>query len=219
MADEWKLWLGGVGFVLVLIVWSQMLGANAGRFMDLVAGVLLGAFFVMWSLGGHISAFSWQLGAMGEQDTAKEIEKLASAGWHCEHDVVHAHGNWDHVIVGPGGVYVLDSKLIHGKAVASGDALRAGRLCYSGLASRRAAAVLKEMLDAQLGYSAGWVQGVVVVWGDFPQRRHEENHVMYIAGEELVSWLTSRDVRLNEPQIAARTSALRLVRERLESES
>jgi hypothetical protein len=216
MADDWKFWLGGSGFALLLIVWSEVTTRNAGRFLDIGAGVMLGVLLFAWALGGHVSAFRWQLGAMGEQDTAAEIEKLGSE-WHCEHDVVHAHGNWDHIVVGPPGTFVLDSKLLHGRAVASGDALRAGRLTYSGLSSRRAAAVIKELMDKQLGQSAGWVQGVVVVWGDFPQRQHEDDRVFYIAGDELVSWLSGLEPRLKQPQIDARTSALRLVRKELQN--
>lgn len=214
MADEWKLWLGGTGLALVFIIWSELTTPGSGRLLDLVAGAMLGVLFVLWSLGGHVSAFRWQLGAMGEQDTGKVIERLGS-DWHCEHDVVHAYGNWDHLLVGPPGVFVLDSKLLHGQAVASGDGLRAGRLTYSGLAVRRAAFTVKERLEEQLGQPAGWVQGVVVIWGDFPQRCYEADRVVYVAGEELVDWLSALSDKLNQPQVVARATALRLMREKL----
>lgn len=165
-------------------------------------------------LGGHISAFRWQLGAFGEQDTAAQIERL-DVRWHCEHDVVHEHGNWDHILVGPPGIFVLDSKLIHGRAVARNDELRAGRLRYSGLAARRAALDVKRCLDVELGQSARWVQAVVVIWGDFPQGCHEEEHVVYVSGRDLLPWLASLDQRINPSQLAARVTAIRRVRERL----
>src|SRR4051794_12475595 len=129
MANDWQIWLGSTGLALGLVVWSQFTSPNAARLLDLAAGFLLGVFFLAWALGGHISAFSWQLGAFGEQDTAKEIESLGRE-WHCEHDVVHEHGNWDHVLVGPPGVFVLDSKRLNGRAVARDDELRSGRVRY-----------------------------------------------------------------------------------------
>jgi hypothetical protein len=59
---------------------------------------------------------------------------------------------------------------------------------------------------------APWVQAVVVVWGDFPQGRHEEENVVYIRGEELRSWVEGLNERLNPPQCAAVVAPLGEVR-------
>lgn len=218
MADDWMVWLGVSGGALAFILSSWFTGPNAARVLDLAAGLLLGVLLTMWMLGGHISAFRWQLGAMGEQDTAQEIEKLGP-GWHCEHDLVHSHGNWDHVVVGPPGIFVLDSKLIHGRAVVEGDELRSGRMRFSGRGVRGAAVAVKKLLDVDLGRSAGWVQGVVVVWGDFAQARHEHDRVMYVRGDELVQWLTGLEQKIGEPELAARVTAVRRLRERLSADA
>lgn len=214
MADDWQIWMGAGGLSLGFVIWSQFASPNGARVLDLAAGFLIGVFFVFWALGGHISAVAWRLGAFGEQDTAKEIEKLG-AEWHCEHDFVHDYGNWDHILVGPPGVFLLDSKRLSGQAVAVGDSLRSGRVRYSGLAARRAALEVKRRMDDALGQSAGWVQAVVVVWGDFPQALHEEERVVYVAGRELRSWLSSLEPRTNTSQIAARATALGCIREQL----
>jgi hypothetical protein len=87
--------------------------------------------FVLWSLGGHVSAFRWLLGAAGERETGSEIEMFGRE-WHCEHDLEHDRGNWDRVLVGRAGVFLLDSKRLHGTAAVGGDALRAGRLVFHG---------------------------------------------------------------------------------------
>jgi len=42
-----------------------------------------------------------------------------------------------------------------------------------------------------------WVQPVVVVWAEFPQRRLERDGVAYIHGSELQSWLGSQPGRLS----------------------
>lgn len=69
--------------------------------------------------------------AEGERATGKEIDRLGSE-WHCEHDLQQEYGNWDHVLVGPAGVFLLDSKFLNGTVAAGRDALRAGRMVHSG---------------------------------------------------------------------------------------
>ncbi|HVU76701.1 MAG TPA: nuclease-related domain-containing protein [Gaiellaceae bacterium] len=169
----------------------------------------------MIALGGHISAFRWWLGAEGERETARQIERL-SAGWHCEHDVVHEHGNWDHIVVGPPGTFLLDSKYLHGRAVARDDALDCGRLKFRGSGFRGGAWRIKTELEGRLGSSPGWVQAVVVVWADFPQRLVKENDVVYIAGEDLVAWLERQPIKLKGHQRTAIISALQELRAALD---
>jgi Nuclease-related domain len=165
----------------------------------------------MWALGGHYSAFRWWLGAEGERETAAEIEKLGT-DWYCEHDLEHDRGNWDHVLVGPPGVFLLDSKRLDNTAAAGGDALRSGRLAFHGGVFRYGAKRIKVALEERLGARAPWVQAVVVVWGDFPQARHEEQDVIYLRGEELRSWLSELPSRINAPQRAALVTGLRELR-------
>lgn len=198
---------GTAGFA----TWSAFAGEVAGRLLAAMAGMIVGAATVVWSLGGHISAFRWWLGAEGERDTAKRIERLGPE-WHCEHDVEHEYGNFDHVLVGPPGVFLIDSKLLHTTAVAGDDRLRAGRIFYGGAAFRGGARRIKLALEQRLGSKAPWVQAMVVVWGDFPQARHAEGDVVYLRGEELVPWLNEQAERLNAPQRAALVTALQEVR-------
>jgi hypothetical protein len=209
--DAWKAWFLIVVGVLGFFAWSLSVDGYAARVLALAAGALLGCGFVVWSLGGHISAFRWWLGAEGERETAREIERLGPE-WHCEHDLEHEHGNWDHVLVGPPGVFLLDSKLLHGTAAAGDDKLSAGRLAFPGRSFRFGAVTIKERLERQLESRGLWVQAVVVVWGDFPQRAHEEGNVAYVRGDELGSWLESLPPSVNAPRRAALVTALREVR-------
>jgi hypothetical protein len=56
---------------------------------------------------------SWRLGARGEQAVAESLAdpKLAAAGYRAFHDLP-GDGPWntDHVVVGPGGVFVIETK-------------------------------------------------------------------------------------------------------------
>jgi hypothetical protein len=125
-------------------------------------------------------------------------------------------GNWDHVLVGPAGAFLLDSKLSHTTTAAGGDALRSGRISHPGRVVRGSAKRINHELRQRLGSgTAPSVQAVVVVWGDFPQDRHTEQEVVYLHGDQLVSWLNELPTKLNAPQRAALITALAEVREEL----
>jgi nuclease-like protein len=214
--DEWRAWSLIILAVIGLTVWSAFTGEITGRVLAATAGLLVGMLFVFWALGGHVSAFRWRLGAMGERDTGKEIEKLGPE-WHCEHDLVHGRGNWDHVLIGPPGVFLLDSKLLHGTAAAGDDALRSGRLTFAGGSFRFGAKRVKVLLEERLGFRAPWVQAVAVVWADFPQGQHEEQDVVYLRGDQLRPWLSALPQKMTAPQRAALETAIREVRTSLDS--
>lgn len=59
----------------------------------------------------HPDARSWYLGAIGEIAVARELAKLGE-GWHVLHAVPVGSGDADidHVVVGPGGVFTINSK-------------------------------------------------------------------------------------------------------------
>lgn len=209
--DAWHVWLLTSLAIVGLIVASFFTAGVGARVLALAAGILVGVLLVLWGLGGHVSAFRWWLGAEGERETAREIERLGPE-WHCEHDLEHEHGNWDHVLVGPAGVFLLDSKLLHGTSAAGDDALRSGRIAYTGGSFRFGALQIKKALEERLGFRAPWVQAVAVIWGDFPQARHQEQDVVYLRGDQLRPWLSELPQKVNAPQRAALVTALNEVR-------
>ena len=111
-------------------------------------------------------------------------------------DVERRHSNWDHVLIGPPGVFLLDSKLFMPASSVRGDALVAGRSSYPGGVFRGAAVKLHEALSDRMGRKL-WVQPVVVIWGEFRQRSVEEGHVVYLHGSELLDWLRKQPGRLS----------------------
>lgn len=55
----------------------------------------------------------YERGADGEHATAEALAPLEAQGWVARHDVAwpaRPRANIDHVVIGPGGVYVIDSK-------------------------------------------------------------------------------------------------------------
>jgi Nuclease-related domain len=69
----------------------------------------------MWALDeppGYI--VKWGIGAAGERRTAKALRPLLRKGWRVTHDVQRAHENFDHILVGPPGVFLLETKVRSG---------------------------------------------------------------------------------------------------------
>ncbi len=84
----------------------------AGPTAALAAGV------VGWWLRFRASAETraWRHGARGERRTARALRKLVRAGWTVLHDVAvpGSRANGDHLLIGPPGVFLVDSKAWHG---------------------------------------------------------------------------------------------------------
>ena len=73
-------------------------------------------------------ARAWQRGATGERRTARLLDPLARHGWAVLHDLAipGSRANLDHLVVGPGGVFVIDSKHYRGRLELDGSG-RLGR--------------------------------------------------------------------------------------------
>jgi hypothetical protein len=62
-------------------------------------------------------ASAWQRGAAGVRRTARLLDPLARHGWAILHDpaIPGSQANLDHLVIGPGGVFVVDSKRYRGR--------------------------------------------------------------------------------------------------------
>jgi Nuclease-related domain len=74
---------------------------------------------ISWELRFRPSsaARAWRRGAAGERRTARLLVPLERHGWAVLHDlaVPGSQANLDHLIIGPGGVFVIDSKHYRGR--------------------------------------------------------------------------------------------------------
>ncbi|HET9154336.1 MAG TPA: nuclease-related domain-containing protein [Solirubrobacterales bacterium] len=58
---------------------------------------------------------SWAQGAEGEEVVGGILEGLREGGWCVIHDVAFGRGNIDHIVVGPGGIFTIETKSRGGK--------------------------------------------------------------------------------------------------------
>jgi hypothetical protein len=70
-------------------------------------------------------ARAWQRGAKGERHTARLLDRLGRDGYVVFHDLAmpHSPANLDHLVLGPSGVFVIDSKDWTGQVHQSSDGL------------------------------------------------------------------------------------------------
>ena len=57
----------------------------------------------------------WLRGAEGEKLVGEILDGLAPEGWHVTHDVSFGRGNIDHILVGPGGIFTVETKANRGR--------------------------------------------------------------------------------------------------------
>ena len=160
------------------------------------------AFFVIARMTPPEWIENWHYGAMGEQWTARSLQPLEARGWVVLHDLPGDCGNLDHVVVGPGGVFLLDSKRWRGSTTVSGDIATVHKVedpdvswRHSGVGHLKGLA--RDVHDCLLAESrvTMWVEPVFVVWSAFPQRVAGET-CKFVHGDDLATWLEQQPKRI-----------------------
>jgi len=207
-----RFWLfaGGLGLALVLPV-AVMASLNQHWVwgFGLVCGVTISMLIGIREFPpGYIA--NWEDGAQGEEWTAKELRPLARQGWTVMHDIQDnrgsGKGNFDHVLVGPAGVFLLDSKAWPGITnIEKGlPTLRRHEdpdlpaNVYESLPRRlkAGAASVSRALKDETKISS-WVRPVVVIWGGFPAGTVEDDcGVTFVRGDLICAWLSAQPSRL-----------------------
>lgn len=140
----------------------------------------------------------WQEGAYGEAGTAKVLRKLPSS-WDVLHDLRNGEYNFDHVVIGPPGVFLLNSKWSAYRLEVVGGVLRGVHPDDESLTMRldriigqakRDAVDLKKTIETRTG-RALWVHPVVVWWGAFPAGGKTVDGVAFVQGDDLVKRITA----------------------------
>ena len=101
---------GLVVLALLCLIWPAWIQFYAGIALGLVLATYL------WVLD---SPPEWierkRRGRDGERRTERELEPLEKDGWVVAHDIDAGYGNFDHIVVGPRGAYLLETKPLQGR--------------------------------------------------------------------------------------------------------
>jgi hypothetical protein len=143
-----------------------------------------------------------------ERSTEAELATLDSKGW-----VAARSGSFEHLVVGPSGAYLLETKRFTGEAMLRDgvlgvrrdddtsrlDETLAGRLRGNARDARR-------LLGAA---NINWVAPVVVLWCEFPAQVAEHGSVTYVHGSRLATWLEAQPASLSAQSVENARSCLR----------
>jgi Nuclease-related domain len=118
-----------IAVLLGIGVSGGVIGSQLAPRLGLVVAALATA-AAGWALRFRPSpdAVAWRRGAAGERRTARLLDPLERHGWAVLHDlaVPGSRANIDHLVIGPGGVLVIDSKHYRGRLQLDGS----GRLWH-----------------------------------------------------------------------------------------
>ncbi len=179
------LMLGGLAVATTLM--GRRFGWHDPRFLAaevaLLSVIFLISRFVLPLLERH------DRGATGEEQVGRLLDGLSERGWHAIHDVSLGRGNVDHVLIGPGGVFTVETKSHPGP-------VRVGRVHGSVLgqaqAQRRAIErAVGERVEPLLVFSRAWV--------DRPLSRRKG--VRVLPARMLLSYLDRQPRRLTAEQV------------------
>src|SRR5829696_523083 len=170
-ATELATWAGSLPWrVLVLVAGGVAVCLAAARVApDLAApaGVTVAA-GLGWLLRfrSSLDTVAWRRGVAGERRTARLLAPLERRGWAVLHDLAipGSVANIDHLVIGPGGVGVIDSKQYRGRLRVDGDGMvwHGRHLLVSAL---RRVLWEADQVDEVLGIADVQVAAVVAVHG------------------------------------------------------
>jgi Nuclease-related domain len=129
-ALELAAWAPSLAWRVPLAAAAGLLGGVLASQAGLARAALVGlavAALVGWRLRFRPSehARTWQRGAHGERRTARLLDRLTRDGFVVFHDIAvpGSPANLDHLVIGPSGVFVIDSKQWTGSVHESNDGL------------------------------------------------------------------------------------------------
>jgi hypothetical protein len=199
-----------IGAVLAVGLPAGLLATQIDSHLSALAGVTVAA-GLAWRLRFRVAAatLAWRRGAAGERRTARLLGPLERQGWAVLHDLAipGTQANIDHLVIGPGGVVVIDTKQYRGRLWLDPDGLlwHGRHLLVATLRKLRWAA---DQADKVLGVADVQILAIMAVhstnipWGRLaadgvivaPARRMPDllQALPAILGPERVAWLADR---------------------------
>jgi hypothetical protein len=175
----------------VLAVATALLGRAFGlrdvRFLGSEIGLLVAMFVVLRYVMPLVERHD--RGATGEEQVGSLLDGLEGKGWHAIHDASLGNGNVDHILIGPAGVFTVETKShpgpvrvarIHGATIAQAQAQQKAIARATGVA-----------VEPLIVYSRAWI--------DRPLSRRKG--VRVLPARMLAGYLDRREARLSPEQI------------------
>jgi len=149
-------------------------------------------------------------GARGEEAVGRILATLESRGFHSAHDLDTGRGSIDHIVVGPKGVFALETKAWRGRVYLG----TGGRLMVSGSDRHKAVAqaiaeakeVKRRLVDAGL---SGYVPAAIILTATSLRKGPIKlGHVDVIDLSDVERFLTDRPERLDRDSVSRAVGAI-----------
>ena len=138
----------------------------------------------------------WSRGATGEEAVGAVLAELEATGqWHAVHDISSGRGNIDHVLIGPAGIFTLETKSHRGRITTIDP-----RMLAQGWAQ-------KKWLEESTGLRTESLLVFSRAWVERPGRR--ERGVTVFPLRLLRRYLEAKPVKLTPHDIQAALRAIR----------
>lgn len=182
----------------VLAVATALLGRLFGLHSVLFLGAELALLASMFVISRYVLPLVERRdhGARGEEHVGELLEGLTQESWRVVHDATLGRGNVDHIVLGPAGVFTVETKSHAGP-------VRAGRVHGAMLSQAQAQAKAIEQVtglrvEPMLVFSRAWV--------DRPMARRKG--VRVVPARMLVGYLSKRPTTLTRAQVDAAYGSL-----------
>jgi Nuclease-related domain len=164
-----------------------------------------GRVFLAKILGVHTDERAWRRGAAGEEEVARQLEKLGPS-WRVIHSVPVGSKDTDidHVVIGPPGVFTLNTKNHLGKRVTVYEyAIYVGGMKQPYLSKSRAEGKRgSKILSSACGFGVV-VHPVVVIMADELVVKGSPHQVDVVGRRKVSEWLDRHPAHLSSDRIEA----------------
>jgi hypothetical protein len=207
-------WVLGIAGVMA-VVGLALMGSQPLFGWSLLAMAFVLPVNALFMTPGHITA--WGTGADGEARTGRFLEPLRAEGFFVLHDrrIPGSRANIDHIVIGPPGVFVVETKSFGGSLKVRGNEVYVAGRRRTGMideAKREALAVQVALATELETVNLPVVPVICVHRADLPSFGSQAGGVRIASGKELVKRLRKAEPRLqpDTTELLAKTAASRL---------
>jgi Nuclease-related domain len=173
-----RMLLAGTTALATLAVAWLLLGLGSWALVAVEAVLVVGVVAADRLVGPRFDR--WLQGAGGEESVGALLDGLVGEGWLAIHDVSLGRGNVDHIVVGPGGVFAVETKSHRGRI--SVDRLDPRWLKQAHAERKLIERITGMEVQALLVFSEAWLVGSV------PARREG----VTVLPARMLAWYLSR---------------------------
>jgi hypothetical protein len=211
---EWLRWvrpraaLISLTLLSVIVAGGLIIGSVGGMFLcGFGCGASSAFYLAAVELAVPMRIENWRIGAAAERRTARVLRRFEERGWIVHHSVPVGRSDRDHIVMGPNGIFLLDTKSRAGHiSIEDGALVVKYRFTGDDPPSRNPVAPACKARAAELANRVlemtnyrPWVKTAVVIWGDFPAGKTVSDRVTFIHGDRLAAWL-EEEPRIRVPE-------------------